>query len=107
MRGVWQGMAGVAFAVLAATAAAQQTQDHGVAAHQGGGRVSEVSIAAGLLTVDAATLRLDSGAQVYDYAGQRVPASALEVGMSVSYAADPPSQAGGMPVAREVRMVPN
>lgn len=74
---------------------------------RGGGRVSQVSVAAGLLVVDATALRLERATRVYDYAGQPVAASALGTGMSVSYRAEPPAQPGQPPVVSEVRMVPN
>lgn len=73
----------------------------------GGGRVGEVSVAAGLLAVDGAPLRLESATRVFDYAGKAASRSDLEVGMSVSYTARPPDVPGQPPVVQQVRMVPN
>ena len=73
----------------------------------GGGRVGEVNVATGVFIVDTTQLRIEARSHVFDYAGKPASASALEVGMSVSYSALPATKPGELPLVQEVRMVPN
>lgn len=95
---VWSAAAALALAMAGSALAESLT---------GGGRVGEVNLATGAFLVDTTRLRIEARSRVFDYSGKAVSASALEVGMSVSYTALPVAQPGALPLVQEVRMVPN